>query len=93
MNVKTIQILAGIAVLCPHLASSAEPQTRPEWDQQKATAMVQKIIATEEKQGQPWDKIAWMTNVSAAVARAQKEAKPIFLYFSVIKGGPAAAPC
>jgi hypothetical protein len=84
---------AAIAAMFAPLAFAQDAETRPEWDQQKAVALVQKVIALEATESQPWDKIAWLTDVDKAVARAQKENKPIFLYFSVVKGGPATAPC
>lgn len=92
MNTKTFLALAGFLVLCPRVAFSGERPGRPHWDQKKAVEMVKKTTEREEK-GRPWNDIAWLTDVDAAVARAQKENKPIFVYFFVKKGGPAAAPC
>lgn len=95
VRTKTHHAAVVIAILVlttqPALAQTAE--TRPEWDQQKAVALVRQAIAVEENEGQPWDRIAWLTDANAAIARAQQENKPIFLYFYVTKGGPAAAPC
>ena len=71
-----------------------KPGARAEWDQAKAVEKVKGIIAIEDTHTKPWDKIAWMTDAKEAAARAQKENKPIFLYFSVNNGnGPADAPC
>lgn len=47
-----------------------------------------------EQSGQPWDKITWKTDVAEAVAIAQKEQKPIFVFFFLKKNvGPVDAPC
>jgi len=92
MTIRTLLAFTAFTALFPCTVFSQDTATRPDWDQEKAVALVQKVIAVEET-GQPWKKIAWMTDVDAAIARAQKENKPIFLYFSVVKGGPAAAPC
>ena len=71
-----------------------KPGARAEWDQAKAVAKVKGVIAIENAHTKPWDAIAWMTEAKEAAARAQKENKPIFLYFSVNNGnGPADAPC
>ena len=98
MNAKMLLTVAGIALLCPAFAVGEEPAKRPEWDQKKAVEMIKQARAVEEA-GQPfaWDKIAWMTDADKAVARAQKENKPIFVFFFLANpgpsNGPAAAPC
>jgi hypothetical protein len=93
MKAKSLLTLAGFAVLCAARVPGQEPTHRPDWDQKKAVELVKKIVALE-KTGQPWDKIAWLTDVDQAIARARKEDKPIFVY-AFVKGtrGPAAAPC
>jgi hypothetical protein len=88
-----IPLVAAFGLLFPSLSLAQEAAKRPEWDQKKAVEQVKKVIDLEKTQGQPWDKVAWMTDVEAAVARAKKEDKPIFLYFYVKKGGPSEAPC
>ncbi len=93
MNTRAFLILATFTVLFPHAAFSQQLTKRPEWDQEKAVAKVQAVLNLE-KQGQPWDRVPWMTDVDQAIARASKESKPIFVYFFLKKNvGPAAAPC
>ena len=68
-------------------------QDRPEWDQKKAVETVRGVLEIE-KGGRPWDKIEWVEDADQAVERAQKEKKPIFVYFFLKKKvGPANAPC
>lgn len=64
------------------------------WDQKEALERVKEVLAQEAKEDFAWDNISWGTDVDKAVARSQKEQKPIFLYF-FLKGkvGPAKAPC
>ena len=94
MNAKVFPILAVIAILLPGLGSGQEPGKRPEWDQKKAVEKVKQLIALEEKGELPWDKIAWKTDPAEAAALAQKEQKPIFVFFFLKKDiGPANAPC
>ena len=69
MNAKAFSTVVGIAILCPAFALCQEPAKRPEWDQKKAVEIVKKAIAVEVA-GQPWDKIAWLTDVDKVVARA-----------------------
>ena len=93
MKARTLLALTGAVVALPLLAFCQDQAARPEWDQKKAAEKVQKVIALEET-GRPWDRIAWMTDAEAAVTRARKESKPIFIYFFLKKNiGPAAAPC
>jgi len=94
MKARTYLMLAGLATLAlPLFAFSQAQAERPQWDQKKAVAAVKRLTELEQSQSKPWDKTAWMTDVDAAVARARKENKPIFLYFYVSKGGPATAKC
>lgn len=84
-------LLVGGLFLSSTLSVLAQP--RPKWDQEKAAEKVKQIIALE-KSGKPWDAIPWLTDVDAAVKKAQKEQKPLFVYFFLKKNvGPAAAPC
>ena len=80
MNARLFLAVIGTVVLSPLGAYAQETPKRADWDQKKAVEMVKKIIATEEA-GTPWDKIAWKTDVAEAIALAQKEQKPIFLFF------------
>lgn len=81
-------LLGAIAFVRP--AQSEEP--RPEWDQKRAVERVKRIIALEQS-GKPWDEIPWQTDVAKAVGQAEKEGKPLFVYWYVEKGGPTTAPC
>ena len=93
LKAKRLLAIAAIVVALPLLAVAQDQVKRPEWDQQKAEERVQKILALE-KTGQPWDKIAWLTDTNQAVTRAHQENKPVFVYFFLKKNvGPAAAPC
>ena len=93
MNARGCLTLAVIALL-PAFACADEPAKRPEWDQKKAVAMVKGLVAQEEKGEFDWDKIAWKTDPAEAAALAQKEQKPIFVYFFLKKNvGPVGAPC
>lgn len=86
--------LAVIGFSFPGFAAAQEPAKRPEWDQKKAVEKVKQLIALEEKGDTPWDKIAWKTDPAEAAALAQKEQKPIFVFFFLKKDvGPANAPC
>jgi len=89
-----VKFVVGLAVSCLVAAVVlAEEPTRRVWDQEKAVANVERVLAMEAE-GQPWDKIAWETDAAKAVARAEAENKPIFVYlFLKKKVGPAAAPC
>lgn len=85
--------LTGIAFLLPGLASAQEPAKRPEWDQKKAVEKVKQILALEEE-GRAWDRIAWKTDAAEAAALAQKEQKPLLVFFFLKKNvGPVGAPC
>ena len=93
MSARGCLTLAVIAFFLPSFASSQETAKRPEWDQKKAVEKVKQLIAQEET-GQPWDKIAWKTDPAEAAALAQKEQKPIFVFFFLKKNvGPVGAPC
>lgn len=91
MRTATV-LLACCAAIVFASASPSAAQERPTWDQARAVARVKAMLA-EEAKGQPWDQIPWLTDVEAAVARAQAEDKPLFVYWYVDKGGPKAAPC
>ena len=92
MNARCLLIAALAACISPSLASAQEK--RPDWDQKKAAEIVKGIIAMEKKGELPWDKIAWQTDPAKAAAQAQKEAKPIFVFFFLKKDvGPTNAPC
>ena len=85
--------LAGWLLLASAALAGAAPEgERPRWDQEKAVARVKAMLALE-KSGQPWEKIAWETKLEHAVAKAQREDKPLFVYWYVDKGGPKASPC
>lgn len=91
MYVRLVALVAGL--LLPAAAVLAQAK-RPDWDQQKAVALVKQLIAQEERGDFGWDKIAWQTDPEKAVALARQEQKPIFLFFFLKKNvGPAAAPC
>ena len=86
--------IAVTAVLCPVFVAGQEAAKRPDWDQKKAVQKVKDLIALEEKGDLPWDKIAWQTDPDKASALAQKEQKPVFVYFFLKRNvGPATAPC
>lgn len=91
MKARMFLALAGTVLFFP--LAFAQAAKRPQWDQKKARSAVEKITQLEQTQRRPWDNIAWLTDVDAAVARARKENKPILLYFFVKKGGPSTAPC
>ena len=94
MNVRILPTLAMIAFLVQGVAIAQKPPKRPEWDQKKAVETVKSVLAMEVKGDTPWDKIAWKTDPAEAVAAAQKEQKPIFVFFFLKKNvGPANAPC
>lgn len=94
MKARTTMAATLLAGLCAVTASGQQPAKRPEWDQKKAVQKVKDVIALEEKGDFPWDKIAWQTDPEKASALAQKEQKPIFVYFFLKRNvGPAAAPC
>lgn len=94
MIVRVLLTLAVIAMLSFLAASAQEPAKRPEWDQKKAVEKVKKLLDGEEKGDLPWDKIAWKTDPAEVAALAQKEQKPIFVFFFLKKDvGPANAPC
>ena len=94
MNAKLFLTLAMIAFLFPAHGSAQEPTKRAEWDQKKAVEKVKQLIALEEMGDLPWDNIAWKTDPAEAAALAQKEQKPIFVFFFLKKDvGPANAPC
>ena len=79
--------------VCLLPAFALAQEKRPDWDQKKATEIVKGIVALEEKGDLPWDKIAWQTDPAKAAALAQKEGKPIFVFFFLKKdAGPANAP-
>ena len=92
MNVRALLIAALAACIAPGFAPAQEK--RPDWNQKKAAEIVKGIIALEEKGDLPWDKIAWQTDPAKAAAQAQKEGKPIFVFFFLKKDvGPTNAPC
>ena len=92
MNVRALLIAALAVCIAPGVALAQEK--RPDWDQKKALEKVKGILALEEKGDLPWDKIAWQTDPVKAAAQAQKEGKPIFVFFFLKKDvGPANAPC
>lgn len=94
MYARNLLTVTALAVFCPPFALGEEPVKRPDWDQKKAVEIVKGFVAQEEKGDFDWDKIAWKTDPAEAAARAQKEQKPIFVYFFLKKNvGPAAAPC
>lgn len=94
MNWKAGLAMATMTLSLGPLTWAEEKEKRPEWDQEKAVAMVKALIAKEDRGEFDWDKIAWKTNAKEVVALAQKEQKPIFVYF-FLKGevGPKEAPC
>ena len=94
MNARKFLILPAFAVLLLlGNAIAQEAAKRPEWDQKKAAEKVKRLIAMEEK-GLAWDKIAWQTDPAKAAALANKEQKPLFVFFFLKKDvGPVTAPC
>ncbi|MBC7998101.1 MAG: hypothetical protein IAF58_09175 [Leptolyngbya sp.] len=52
------------------------------------------VLSQEEANNLAWDKIKWLTEPAEAAEAAEREHKPIIVYF-FLKGttGPAAAPC
>ena len=94
MNAKVLIIAVASVLLGSASAQADEPAKRPEWDQKKAVEKLNNMLAVEEEGKLPWDDIAWQTDPAKAAALAQKEQKPIFIYFFLKKNvGPAAAPC
>jgi hypothetical protein len=94
MNMRVFITLAVITFFLPGSSSAQEPAKRAEWDQKKAVERIKQLITLEEKGELPWDKIAWKTDPAEAAALAQKEQKPIFVFFFLKKDvGPANAPC
>ena len=92
MYVRALLIAALAACMAPGFTAAQEK--RPDWDQKKAAEKVKGLLALEEKGDLPWDKIAWQTDPAKAAAQAQKEGKPIFVFFFLKKDvGPANAPC
>ena len=92
MNVRCLFLVAVAACMSPGFTAAQEK--RPDWDQKKAAEKVKGILALEEKGDLPWDKIAWQTDPAKAAAQAEKEGKPIFVFFFLKKDvGPANAPC
>ena len=90
------RLVALFAFLGGFLSTVAMGQAPPfsRWDQSKAVEIVKGVIACEEKGDHPWDRIPWHTEPGDAVAIAQKEQKPLFLFFFLKKNtGPAQAPC
>ena len=86
--------IVTLTLIAPSSVVAQNPAARPAWDQKKAAEKVKAVLDTENSKGQPWDKIQWLTDVPEAVARSQKEQKPIFVYFFLKKNvGPADAPC
>ena len=92
MNVRCLFLVAVAVCMSPGFTAAQEK--RPDWDQKKAAEKVKGILALEGKGDLPWDKIAWETDPAKAAALAQKEGKPIFVFFFLKKDvGPANAPC
>ena len=93
MNARLFLAVVGTVMLSSLGAYAQETPKRADWDQKKAVEIVKKVVALEEG-GQPWDKIKWKTDVAEAVALAQKEQKPLFVFFFLKKDvGPVGAPC
>lgn len=64
------------------------------WDQERAVATVNEVIAIEQESEIPWDKIEWKTDPHEVASLARKEQKPIFVYLYLKKNvGPPKAPC
>ena len=92
MNFRAFLMVGLMTGLAPGLAFAQEK--RADWDQKKAVEKVKGLLVLEAKGELPWDKIAWHTDPAKAVALAQKEQKPIFLFFFLKKDvGPIDAPC
>jgi hypothetical protein len=87
-----VAVLAVSGVLAGR-AAAAESQ-RARWNQNEAVRMVQEVINQEESKDFAWNKINWLSDTAEARAVADREQKPILVYF-FLKGtsGPAAAPC
>jgi hypothetical protein len=94
VNSKLSLAAAVMVGVCATAAIGQESAKQLEWDQAKAIQKVKELIALEETGDFPWEKIAWQTDPNKAAALAQKEQKPIFVYFFLKRNvGPAAAPC
>lgn len=94
MKVKHLFACFGLVFACVCSAQADDnARLKRVWDQEEAVARVQCVLDTEAA-GQPWNDIAWETNVAKAVERSNKENKPLFVYiFLKKKVGPVAAPC
>jgi hypothetical protein len=63
------------------------------WDQSKAKSKVANVLKVEQT-GEPWDKIPWLTDPDKAVEQANRDDKPVFVFFYLAKKvGPPSAPC
>ena len=94
MGVRSLLLTLTGMVLCGlRLAYTEEEEKRPAWDQKRALELVHTATELEKKKDLPWDHIPWLSDADEAVAKARKEQKPLFVYFYLQKGGPAAAPC
>ena len=66
----------ALAILQAHAKGSIDPNQYP--TMQKA---IDAVLANESQK--EWKKIAWRTDANAALAEAQKQNKPIFVFFTV----------
>ncbi|MEO0478041.1 MAG: hypothetical protein AAF196_01040 [Planctomycetota bacterium] len=63
------------------------------WDQEAAVERIEEVLRIEDE-GRPWRNIEWLTDAEDAIALAQEEGKPIFVFVYLRKdGGPDDAPC
>lgn len=83
-----------ICLLVTALAATApRAQERPRWDQEAARAKVLAMLEVE-RDGAPWDRIAWLHDPDEAAKRAAEQQKPLFVFaFLQTDSGPAHAPC
>lgn len=94
MRARRFLTAVVIAFIAPCFAFAQDGDKRPTWDQKKAIEKVKSVLAQEEKGDLAWDQIAWKTDPAEAAALAQKEQKPVFVFFFLKKSvGPVAAPC
>ena len=81
-------ILLGLATAWGGLAEGEEEVWNPERTRERV-----KMVLNVERQGQPWNRIAWWTDPALAEAHARKTGKPIFVFLYVDEGGPPPEPC
>ena len=89
MKTSLVMLVFAVGVALGFHSSERIFAQEREWDQTKALQMVNKVLETEQK-GAGWNRIDWTTDVETAVEQAQREKKPIFVYWYVKKVDSAA---